>query len=72
MLLKGQKASSNAQHAPCLSETSTNEAVRTHYESLCEGFVVKITDFGLALTVHQIGADEAALPPAAQFYIAPV
>ena len=49
VLLKGQKASAaGTPHISCLAEASTNDAVRTHYQSLCEGFVVKITDFGLA------------------------
>ena len=73
VLLKGQKASAaGTPHISCLAEASTNDAVRTHYQSLCEGFVVKITDFGLALTVRQTGAETASPPPGAQFYIAPV
>lgn len=72
VLLKGQKASAASPHMPCLAEASPNAAVRAHYESLCEGFVVKITDFGLGLTVRQTGAETASPPPGAQFYIAPV
>ena len=73
VLLKGQKASAaGTPHIPCLAEASTNAAIRTHYESLCEGFVVKISDFGLALTVRQTGAETAAPPRSAQYYIAPV